>query len=480
MLYIVGLGSGAADSVTPLALEKLKNCPQVLLRTSALSLEGWLENLGIKYESLDGLYESAEDFDSLNARIADRVLEAALKGDTAYAVSDVAEASVGALLARIRAGKPAVKFEIVAGVSMCGTATAGLSGEFQIMDASNWQSAHINPRIPLVIRELDTRLLASELKVRLLDSYPSDAGVMFFAGGRGYPIKLEQLDRQARYDHRVSVRVEPITLDVLSEKVMSSDGEVHFDFEHLIEIVHKLRAPDGCPWDREQTHRSLRKSLIEECYEALDCIDHEDWNHLYDELGDVLLQVALHSQIADEYGEFNIEDVTSAICRKLIFRHSHIFGSDKAENSREVLKIWEERKKREKGLKTAADAMADVCPALPELMRADKVQSKAAKVGFDWHSPEAALEKVYEEAGEVKQALAQNSNVEEELGDLLFICANVARLSGYDSEQALRAATNKFIDRFTRMEKAIAADGHQLSELTQPQMDMYWEKIKRQ
>ena len=162
----------------------------------------------------------------------------------------------------------------------------------------------------------------------------------------------------------------------------------------------------------------------------------------------------------------------------MIFRHSHIFGSDKAADSREVLKLWEERKKKEKGLKTTGDAMEGESRSLPALLRADKVQNKAKQVGFDWDNPYSALDKVREEADEVAAALKDNTNVEEELGDLLFACVNVARLSGFDSEQALRMATQKFMDRFTRMERAILDDGKQLSAMTLEEMDKYWDRIK--
>lgn len=483
MLYIVGLGPGDADCVTPRALNVLKGCAHVILRTYQIKCAQWLSEQ-IKYDTLDDLYETSADFDALCDAISARVISAAQQSDVAYVVSDVSEATVGAVMSSVRdMGKSAPRVEIVPGVPACGAATAGLSGEFQIADAADWESVHINPRLPLIIREIDTRLLASEIKLRLMDRYPADACVTFFASSvsgpqHSYEISLEQLDRQAKYDHTVCARIEALTLDELSERVMSSDGDTHFDFEHLVEIVRKLRAPDGCPWDREQTHESLRRSLLEECYEVLECIDAKDWDHLYDELGDVLLHVVMHAQIADEYGEFTIDDVTHAICQKMIFRHSHIFGSDKAADSREVLKLWEERKKKEKGIKTTGEAMDGVSRSLPALLRADKVQNKARQVGFDWDDPQAALAKVREEADEVETALKDGTNVEEELGDMLFACVNVARLSGFDSEQALRMATQKFMDRFTRMERAILDDGKQLSSMTLAEMDKYWDKIK--
>ena len=483
MLYIVGLGPGDWDYVTPHAINVLKSCARVILRTGRVKCAKELSE-AVEFETLDDLYETSEDFDALCSAISERVTKAAQEGDTAYVVSDVAEITVGALMRHINEmGKDAPKVEIVPGVPACGAASAGLSGEYQIADASDWESIHINPRLPLIIREIDTRLLAGEIKVRLMDKYPSDARVRFFSSSvnsaqHSYEIPLEQLDRQAVYDHTVCARIESVSLDELSEKVMSADGDTHFDFEHLVEIVEKLRAPGGCPWDREQTHESLRRSMLEECYEVLECIDTQDWDHLCEELGDVLLQVAMHAQIAREFDEFTMDDVTQSICKKMIFRHSHIFGSDTATDSRDVLKLWEERKKKEKGLKTTSQTMDGVSRSLPALLRADKVQNKARQVGFDWDDPMDALKKVHEEADEVAQALSDNSNIEEELGDLLFACVNAARLSGFDSEQALRMATQKFTDRFTRMERAILDDGKQLSSMTLEEMDKYWDRIK--
>ena len=215
MLYIVGLGPGAADMVTPRALEVLKGCERVMLRTGRIACAQWLREQ-VAFESLDDIYETAEDFDGLCAAIAERVCACALRADTAYAVSDVAEATVGAVLRRVRElGTEAPRVEIVPGVPPCGAATAGLAGEFCLMDAADWESARIDPRLPVVVRELDTRLLAGELKVRLLERYPAGTRVTFFASSvdgpqRSSDITLEQLDRQARYDHTVCARIDGV------------------------------------------------------------------------------------------------------------------------------------------------------------------------------------------------------------------------------------------------------------------------------
>ena len=244
-------------------------------------------------------------------------------------------------------------------------------------------------------------------------------------------------------------------------------------------VVRRLRAPDGCPWDREQTHESLLTDLLEESYEYIQAVRDEDIDHMYDELGDVLLQVALHTEIARQCGEFNINDVTSAIAGKMIERHTHVFGQVKADTSEDVLNNWEALKREQRGILTHADAMDNVSSGLSPLMRAAKVQKKARKVGFDWDSAQEALCKVHEEADEVLDNLKKGVDPEEELGDLFFAAVNVCRLCKKDPDLALHFATNKFIQRFRKMENAIKTAGKCLEDLTLSEMDVYWNAGKR-
>ena len=239
-----------------------------------------------------------------------------------------------------------------------------------------------------------------------------------------------------------------------------------------------LRGENGCPWDREQTHQSLRKYLLEEAYEAAGAIDEEDPDHLADELGDVLLQVVFHASVGESHGEFSIGDVTTAICRKMIYRHAHIFGTDQCATAKEVADNWEKLKKAEKGLHTQGEVLADVSRSLPALTRAHKVQKKAANVGFDWDAPLEALPKVHEEAEEVRAELEAGHDPAEELGDLLFSCVNVTRLCGLEAERLLELATEKFIRRFSAMENLIKCDGKSLEGLTLSEMDVYWNQVK--
>lgn len=247
----------------------------------------------------------------------------------------------------------------------------------------------------------------------------------------------------------------------------------------LAQIVAILRAPGGCPWDREQTHASIRPNMLEEAYEVCEAIDQNDPDHLKEELGDVLLQVALHAQMERETGSFTLDDVADGICKKLIFRHPHVFGDVHAENADQALDAWDAMKRVEKSQTTYTDTLRAVARALPALWRAEKVQKKAKKAGFDWPDAQGAVDKLSEEIGELRAAMAGQGDVTEELGDLLFACVNVARFLAVDPEQALTQATDKFTDRFARVEEKARAQGRDMKDMTLSQLDQLWEEAKR-
>lgn len=225
----------------------------------------------------------------------------------------------------------------------------------------------------------------------------------------------------------------------------------HYDVADFRRLIHLLRQKDGCPWDSVQTHHSIRNNFLEETYEVCEAIDTEDTALLREELGDVLMQVIFHASIEEDAGHFNLDDVADAACRKLIFRHPALFGKEGGQS-------WEELKHREKGFSTRTEALAAVARSLPSTWRARKIQKRAADTGFDWPDAVGPLAKVDEEAQELHQAVAEQSNVEEELGDLLFAVVNAARHLGIDPEQALNRASDKFISRFARMERAHPED----------------------
>lgn len=244
-----------------------------------------------------------------------------------------------------------------------------------------------------------------------------------------------------------------------------------FNFADLVELMAFLRAPEGCPWDAAQTHESIRRNFIEEVYEAVEAIDNHDVPLLKEELGDVLLQVVFHAQMCAEAGQFNIDDVCTGIVKKLIRRHPNLFPLDPEMQG----KSWDEIKEAEKRLTTGSKNAAQVARSLPALIYADKVQTRVARTGFDWPDAHMAMDKVEEEARELRQALNEDSNVEEELGDLLFAAVNVARLRGLDPEETLMRATDKFRRRFARVEEAA---GDKLSDMDIEQLVSLWKRMK--
>ena len=252
----------------------------------------------------------------------------------------------------------------------------------------------------------------------------------------------------------------------------------HFDINGLIRIVRILRAPGGCQWDGEQTHQSIRRNFLEEAYEVAEAIDQDSPEHLKEELGDVLLQVVFHTSIEEDAGHFDLNDVADGVCRKLIYRHPHVFGDVTVHSTGEILSNWEELKKAEKGQATQADAVDAVARSLPALWRAEKVQKKAAKVGFDWDDVSGAMDKLCEELDEVKAAAAGDGDPAEELGDLLFAAVNVARFLNVDPEDALQAASDKFAARFRRVEEQVLASGRRMEDLSLQELDDIWNAIK--
>lgn len=253
-----------------------------------------------------------------------------------------------------------------------------------------------------------------------------------------------------------------------------------FTFEEFNGIIKVLRGEGGCPWDREQTHESIKGNLIEEAYEALEALDSGDKLKFADELGDVLLQVVFHSTIGEEDGTFSIQDVLNLVSEKMISRHTHIFADDKAETASEVLETWEKNKLKEKGISSYAESLKDVCKYLPALIYAAKVQKKASKAGMDWDSAKDALSKIMEEASEIEAAIKNDdaAELEEEIGDILFSCVNVARLSGIDAESALKKATEKFIKRFSLVEEEAKCQGKDMAKMTLSELDEIWDKVK--
>ena len=254
----------------------------------------------------------------------------------------------------------------------------------------------------------------------------------------------------------------------------------HYSIGDLLDIVRLLRGEGGCPWDREQTHQSIRSDLIEETCEVIEAIDLEDTALLREELGDVLLQVVFHCRIEEETSNFTFDDVCDEVCKKLIIRHPHVFGDVKADNTDQVLKNWDAIKMKTKGQETYTDTLNSVAKSLPALMRAQKVGKRAMRAGMDFRCAEDAIACINAEKSELDKAVAagDKENIEEEIGDLLFSCVNAARHLGVDAELALKTATEKFIKRFSITEQLTSADKLDMKNLTIEELDVYWDKAK--
>ena len=256
--------------------------------------------------------------------------------------------------------------------------------------------------------------------------------------------------------------------------------KAQYTVEDLRRIVALLRAPGGCPWDGAQTHESIRRNFIEEAYEVAEAIDEQSPAHLKEELGDVLLQVVFHASLEEDAGRFDLDDVADGICKKLIFRHPHVFSNTRADDSEQVLVNWDKLKRQEKGQRTTADAMDSVARSLPALWRADKLQSKAAKAGFEFPDVSGALDKLVEETQELRSAVENGTNFEEELGDVLFAAVKVGRFCGVDPEAALSKTCEKFIARFRKVEETVNARGEDMSALPLDKLMALWNDAKEQ
>jgi MazG family protein len=479
MIKIVGLGPGAKEALTLGTLEVLKSASKIYLRTEKHPTVEYLKDCSINFETYDHIYDKAENFDEVYNLIAKNLIDKQKKfNDIVYAVPGhplVAEKSVTILLKLCE--ENSIKTEILTAVSFVDALMESLKIDpiegIKIIDAFDMKSQVLDKRVGTIITQVYDKFIASEVKLALMEYYNDDTEICFVraAGVKGMEsirrIPLFELDRQEDIDYLTSLY---IPKDLGATK----------DFYDLLEIMNKLRSEDGCPWDKEQTHESLKRYLIEETYEVLEAIDENDDDKITEELGDVLLQIVFHAQVGKEEGFFNINDVIKRICNKMIIRHPHVFGTTNADTSEEVLVNWDKIKKKEQGLNSYTDELRHIPKNLPALMRAEKVQKKAAKVGFDWDKVECALDKVLEEYHEVKDVYKgkNRSKILEEIGDLIFASVNVARFLDIDPEFALNYTIEKFIKRFAYIEETGKSKGVDMTSMTLDQMDQLWEEAK--
>ncbi len=479
MLKIMGLGPGAYEALTIGALKELKNNKNIYFRTEKHPTVDFLKDEGIKFESYDHAYEKYDSFDDVYKYIAeDLITKIKDDEDLIYAVPGhplVAEKSVINLIELCKENN--IQYEVLPAVSFVDAMMEALQVDpiegVKIIDAFDMKNQILDKRVGTIITQVYNNFIASEVKLRLLEGYEDDTEIIFLraAGVEGLEsirkIPLYELDWQEDIDYLTSIY---IPKDLGNKK----------DFQDLLDIIETLRNPGGCPWDREQTHESLKSALLEECYEVIDAIENKDEDALIEELGDVLLQVVFHASIGKEDGYFDIMDVIGGISNKMINRHPHVFGNEEANTSEQVLVNWDEIKKEEKGIKTLTEEMQNIAKSLPATTRAYKVQKKAKKVGFDWDDVNCAMDKVKEELNEIKEVYncEDKSIIEGEVGDLLFACINVARFLEVDGELALDKTIKKFIKRFSYIENEAIKNNKNLKDMTLEEMDKLWEEAK--
>jgi len=479
-ITIVGLGPGPADWVTVAARARLSSPgARVFVRTRLFPGLGELLQ-GLVWESFDELYEQAASLDDVHAAMAARLLEA---GDEVVLAVPGDGALGEAVLDRLRAGGAIV--EIVPGIPLGVAAITAASipapDGAQVVEATALGGSgldlliELNPRWPAVVTGVFSPRIASDVKLALQRVYPAEHGlaVVHHPGliqARVEHVALADLDRlRIDFDHLTHVVVPPVV------------GYVPTGSPHTLRaIVARLRAPAiGCPWDLEQTHRSLIPYVIEEAYEVVDAIEADDSAGLCDELGDVLLQVALHAEVADQADEFEWNDVVRALSEKLVRRHPHVFGEVQVSGASEVVRNWDRIKQAERVDRPAASALDGVPKSVPQLKRAGELARKASTAGFDWPTRAGTLDKVREELAELLEATSL-ADRREELGDLLWILAKLAWQDGIDPEEALRAANRKFTLRFSVLEQ-IAAERQWPSLTGQPLAELLsaWAEAKR-
>ena len=474
-ITIVGLGPGNGRFLTRIAWDVLSQAEVVYLRTERHPAVADLP-ASVMRRSFDHIYDTADSFESVYETIVAQLLELALREPVIYAVPGhpfVGESTVTRLVAQAEAA--GIPVEVVAGLSFvepCLTAVHqdGMDGVqiFDAIEVAQYLYPPVNPDFPLVLGQVYSRMLASELKLVLTAVYPDEHPVTLIhqAGDDDQSIEqvpLYAIDRSDQVSHLTSLFVPPLptpsTLNALAETVAI------------------LRSPDGCPWDQEQTPQSLRSGFLEEASEVLVALDEDDMGGLREELGDVLYHLVMQTQMASEAEEFRLAEVIAAIDAKLKYRHPHVWGDWQVSDSAEVVANWELLKAQEKA--DRSESLVDNIPqALPALAYSQKLQGRVRKVGFDWPSIDGVYEKLQEEVVELQTAVSPEHQAEE-LGDLLFVTVNLAKWLDIDAESALREANAKFSRRFRTLEKLAQSRQLRLAEMDLDSLEALWQEVKR-
>ena len=470
-IIIISLGTGDPELLNTRTVSAIRNTDHLILRTGRHPLTAWLEHNHISFLTLDHLYESADDFDQLNDMIAQFIFDQAFKSQIVYAVPDAFSDHSVKTLFRMNQGQ----FEIAV---IPGQGTTGLylsasmpylqNDQFTIVTAYDLlASQHCDPNQTLLITELDNPVLAGQIKLFLSDYYPDEQDI-YLINGNAAPSRLQlfQLDRHQEIDH-------------FSAILLPGSGYVsrkRFVMNDLTSLMDRLRSPEGCPWDRIQTHQSLRPYMIEEAWECIASIDEEDTDHLCEELGDLLFQVVFHASIGKTFEEFTINDIISSICSKMIRRHPHVFGDLHFSNPDDVRTEWEKIKRQETGSSTIVSSLYDVSSALPSLKYASKVLKKLNQAESLYRNPCTIASEI---ENTLKRIISDSDLTREtSAGQLLLLCTELCNALNCDSEILLRQSVDRFRNSLQAAEKLIIRDGKSLEHLTFEELGVYLKHVE--
>jgi tetrapyrrole methylase family protein / MazG family protein len=477
-ITILGLGPGDVELLTREAWDYLQQAGEIYLRTCHHPVLAGFP-VGLKVNSFDEIYEKSDDFETVYSTIIDKVVELGKRPEgVTYAVPGhpmVAETTCVEIVRRAHELKIPVR--IIEGLSFLEPVFSALEldpfSNLILMDALELTEKHVPdfpPSKPALLAQVYSREVAADVKLTLMSVYPDEHPVkLVHAAGTADQLVEElclyEIDRSLNLGLLSVLYIPPLGADT--------------SFEEFQEIIARLRAPDGCPWDMKQTHLSLRPYLLEETYEAVQGLDMEDTDKMREEFGDLLLQIVLHAQIASEDGEFTMADVLKGINQKIVRRHPHVFGDIHVSGEGEVLHNWEKIKagERESKNETENGLLSGVPVALPALSQAQQIQERVARVGFDWSEIEPVFEKVMEEYEEIRKANDPDERAKE-LGDLLFAVVNLSRWYHVDAESVLRETNLRFRQRFSHIEKRAVELNRDLKEMSLAEMDTLWEEAK--
>ena len=483
-ITIIGLGAGDLNQLSLGIYKKLKQEQKCFVRTIDHPVISELQTEDIEFISFDKVYEKHDQFEAVYEEIVETLLNEAASKNVLYAVPGhpmVAEKTVQLLLEK--GLERDIDIILEGGQSFLDPLFQAVQIDpiegFQLLDATALNRDELQITQHIIIGQVYDMFTASEVKLTLMQKLPDDYEVYIVtAAGSSQEkvtkVALFELDHGMELSNLTSVYVPPIKHEELKYR----------EFSKLRQIIAQLRGPNGCPWDQKQTHESLKRYLLEEAYELIDTIDEQDDDAMIGELGDVLLQVLLHAQIGEDEGMFSIDDVVESISAKMVRRHPHVFGDVQVRDAEDVVINWQKIKEEEKGIKSneTTSLLADVEKSLPNLMRAEAYQKRAAKVGFDWAEVTEAWKKVREEVEEVEVEIMQetpdNTGIKDELGDVFFALVNVARFYKIEPEEAVYGANQKFFRRFSYVENCVRESGKSFSDYSLAELDRFWDEAK--